>query len=79
MASGQIEVVCSDSDPPLIQPGCSCRSDSGLAHVGCLIEKAVWQQEHRGKEAGWECQTCGQYFTGGYVDGAGGGVMVVGV
>jgi len=32
--------------------------------VGCLIEKAVAQQPHRGIGAWWECQTCGQYFTG---------------
>ncbi len=47
-----------------IQSGCACRSDTGLAHVGCLIEKAVSQQSHRGNAAWWECQTCGQPFTG---------------
>ena len=35
-----------------------------LAHVGCLIEKAVAQQPHRGNAVWWECQTCGQQFTG---------------
>jgi hypothetical protein len=57
-------IVCLDSDPPPIQSGCACRSDTGLAHVGCLIEKAVAQQPHRGAAVWWECQTCGQHFTG---------------
>jgi hypothetical protein len=56
--------ICLDSDPPPIQSGCACRSDTGLAHVGCLIEKAVAQQPHRGKKAWRECQTCGHDFTG---------------
>ena len=70
MASAGIEphecacIVCLDSDPPPIQSGCACRSDTGLAHVGCLAEKAVAQQPHRGNAVWWECQTCGQPFTG---------------
>ena len=70
MASAGIEphecvcIVCLDSDPPPIQSGCACRSDTGLAHVGCLVEKAVSQQPHRGNAVWWECQTCGQKFTG---------------
>ena len=57
-------IVCLDSEPPPIQSGCACRSDTGLAHVGCLVEKAVAQQPHRGNAVWWECQTCGQHFTG---------------
>ncbi len=57
-------IICLDSDPPPIQSGCACRSDTGVAHVGCLIEKAVAQQPHRGNKVWWECQTCGQEFTG---------------
>ena len=70
MASAGIEphecvcIVCLDSDPPPIQSGCACRSDTGLAHVRCLIEKAVAQQPHRGKAVWWKCQTRGQDFTG---------------
>ena len=60
-------IVCLDSDPPPIQSGCACRSDTGLAHVGCLIEKAVAQQPHRGNAVWWECQTCGQQLTGAIV------------
>jgi hypothetical protein len=55
--------VCLDSDPPPIQSGCACRSDTGLAHVDCLAESAAAQQPHRGKKVWWECQTCGQQFT----------------
>ena len=55
-------IICLDSDPPPIQSGCACRSDTGLAHLDCLIEKAVSQQAHRGN-VWWECQTCGQDFT----------------
>ncbi len=56
-------IICLDSDPPPIQSGCACRSDGGLAHAR-FIAKAVSQQPHRGNEVWWECQTCGQDFTG---------------
>ena len=64
-------IICLDSDPPPIQSGCACRSDSGLAHLDCLIEKAVSQQAHRGNKVWWECQTCGQDFTGAMLTGLG--------
>ena len=64
-------VVCLDSDPPPIQSGCACRSDSGLAHVDCLVEKAVTQEAHRGIKVWWECQTCQQSFTGAMRTGLG--------
>ncbi len=32
--------------------------------VRCLIEKAVAQRPHRSNAVWWECQTCGQPFTG---------------
>jgi tetratricopeptide (TPR) repeat protein len=57
-------IICLDSDPPPIQSGCACRSDGGLAHVGCIVETAVAQQPHRGNAVWWKCQTCGQGFTG---------------
>ena len=56
--------ICLDSDPPPIQSGCACRSDTGLAHVGCMVDKAVAQQPKRGDKAWWECQTCRRPFTG---------------
>ena len=57
-------IICYASVPPPIQSGCACRSDSGLAHVDCLIAKAVSQQAHRGNKVWCKCQTCGQHFTG---------------
>ena len=57
-APERVCIICLDSDPPPIQSGCACRSDTGLAHLGCLIEKAVTQQAHRGYKVWWECQTC---------------------
>ena len=63
-AGVQTCIICLESDPPPIQSGCACRSDTGLAHVGCLIETAVAQRPHRGAKVWWECQTCGQHFTG---------------
>jgi hypothetical protein len=57
-------IICLDSDPPPIQSGCACRSDTGLAHVECPIESAVSQQEHRGNSVWRECQTCERRFTG---------------
>ena len=59
---GPHECVCIirlDSDPPPVQSGCACRSDTGLAYVGCLVEKAVVQQPHRGNAVWWKCQTWG--------------------
>ncbi len=64
-------IICLDSDPPPIQSGCACRSDTGLAHLDCLIEKVVSQQAHRGTKVWWECQTCGQRFTGAMRTGLG--------
>ena len=64
-------IICLDSDPPPIQSGCACRSDSGLAHLDCLIEKAVSQQARRGGNVWWKCQTCGQDFTGAMLTGLG--------
>ncbi len=64
-------IVCLDSRPPLIQSVCACRSDSGLAHADCLIEKAMSQQSHRGAKVWWECQTCEQLFTGAIQTGFG--------
>jgi tetratricopeptide (TPR) repeat protein len=57
-------IICLESDPPPIWSGCGCRSDGGLAHVACLIEKAVAQQPHRGYAVWQNCQTCKQDFTG---------------
>jgi tetratricopeptide (TPR) repeat protein len=57
-------IICLESNPPPIQSGCACRSDCGLAHVACLIEKAVSQQAQRGHVVWWACQTCNQHFTG---------------
>ena len=57
-------IICWDHDPPPIQSGCACRSDTGLAHATCLIEKAVSQQPHRGYEVWSKCQTCKQSFLG---------------
>jgi hypothetical protein len=57
-------IICLDRSPPPIQSGCACRDDSALAHVGCLVEKAVSQQTTRGRAAWSRCQTCAQDFTG---------------
>jgi hypothetical protein len=34
-APERVCILCLDSDPPPIQSGCACRSDTGLAHLGC--------------------------------------------
>ncbi len=82
MASAGIEphectcIVCLDSDPPPIQSGCACRSDTGLAHVGCLIEKAVAQQPHQSVV---EVPDVRAAVHGVDANGARGGVVVAGV
>jgi hypothetical protein len=67
----RVSVICLDSDPPPIQSGCACRSDSSLAHLECLVEKAVVQRAHRGGKVWSKCQTCGQNFTGAMPTGLG--------
>ena len=57
-------IICLESTPSPVQSGCACRSETGLVHIGCLIENAVAQQPHRGNEVWRQCQTCGQQFTG---------------
>ena len=57
-------IICLESEPSAIQSGCACRSDCGMAHVACLVEKAVSQQAQRGYVVWWACQTCNQQFTG---------------
>jgi hypothetical protein len=57
-------VICLCADPPPVQSGCACRGDAGLAHAGCLIQKAFSQRAHRGSEAWTTCQTCAQDFLG---------------
>jgi len=47
-----------------IPMGCACRTDSGVAHVACMIALAVSQQPLRGEEAWCRCKTCGLPFTG---------------
>ena len=83
MATGLVPIeyaciVCLDSDPPPIQSGCACRSDTGLAHVGCLIQKAVAQQPHRGTKVKGVPDVRAAVH-GGDADGARGGVVVADV
>ena len=57
-------VICLDSTPPLIQSGCACRGDAGLAHVACRVKAAEWQAAENKSKAWTRCQTCKQKFTG---------------
>jgi tetratricopeptide (TPR) repeat protein len=58
-------IICLDGDPGLIQSGCACRGDAGLAHVECRAKDAAHRMKNRGDVSGWwECGTCGQGFTG---------------
>ena len=73
-------IICLDSDPPPIQSGCACRSYTGLAHLDCLIEKAVSQQAHRGTTLGVVgVPDVRARLHGGDANGAWGGVVVAGV
>ena len=55
--------TCLESDPPPIQGGCACRSDAGLAHVGCRVKAA--ESKTRMVNDDWRvCSTCKQKFTG---------------
>ena len=34
-------IICLDAEGELLQRGCCCRGDAGLAHLHCLVELAV--------------------------------------
>ncbi len=72
-------IVCLDSDPPPIQSGCACRSDTGLAHVGCLVEKAVAQTPAPRQRGVVGVPDVRAEVHGGNANGARGGVVVAGV
>ena len=57
-------VICLDSSPPLLQSGCACRGDAGLAHVACRVKAAESQAPVKEGCVWWDCQTCKQAFTG---------------
>jgi hypothetical protein len=61
---GRACIICLDTSPPPIQSGCACRSDSGLAHIACLVRAAASQQAQRGNGVWRQCQTCKQDYTG---------------
>ena len=75
-------IACLDSDPPPIQSGCACRSDTGLVQVGCLIETALAAAQQPHPAGGnavcqWgECQTRGQPFTGAMQTGLAGALWL---
>lgn len=64
--------ICLESDPAPLQRGCSCRGDTGLSHVQCMIKLA----EHRDTNAAavpatempglawFMCLTCKSHLTG---------------
>ena len=57
--------ICLDTSPPPVQCGCACRGDSGLAHVGCLVQAAESREANGGGKGGWRaCRTCKNKFTG---------------
>lgn len=57
--------VCMESEPPPIQFGCACRSDTGLIHTGCAIAAAKARAEAKRTEDAWlACATCGEEPTG---------------
>jgi hypothetical protein len=56
--------ICLESDPPPVRSGCACRSDSGRAHLACLIKYAVMKHAERGIRPWVSCQICKHAFTG---------------
>jgi hypothetical protein len=58
-------IVCLGNDPMLIQSGCACRGDAGLAHVECRADAASHRMANTKILDLWtRCATCGQPFTG---------------
>jgi hypothetical protein len=55
-------IIC--YEPCELQSGCGCRGDAGLAHVACRVRSAEIAVGMRGNRAWFECQVCGQAFTG---------------
>ena len=63
--------ICGEDSPPLIQSGCGCRGDAGLAHATCRVlaaESYLKQKAQHGKPVKlnpWvNCSTCEHRFTG---------------
>ena len=58
-------VICLDAEGELLQRGCCCRGDAGLAHLHCLVELAVHDEKSKNTFAAWhQCGTCKANFTG---------------
>ena len=55
--------ICMQADPPTTRMGCACRSDSGFAHVACLVTKATYLEDARAL-AWHRCETCDHDYTG---------------
>ena len=55
--------ICMQADPPPTRMGCACRSDSGFAHVACLVTKATYLEDARAF-AWHRCETCDYDYTG---------------
>ena len=50
-------VICLDSAGEVLQRGCHCRGDAGLAHVRCLAQLAAHGEQTKNSTDGW--WTCG--------------------
>ena len=58
-------IICLDSAGEVLQRGCHCRGDAGLAHVRCLALLAVHGEQTKTSIDGWcACGTCKGPFTG---------------
>jgi Flp pilus assembly protein TadD len=56
--------ICLDACGVLQRKGCACRGSGAVVHVECMVRVVDAQLPHRGELAWYECQTCGQSFTG---------------
>jgi hypothetical protein len=68
--------ICLGTEPHVIQSGCACRGDAGLAHVSCLAEAATHYVKVATASGSddefkrWHtCGICGQKFTGAMMTG----------
>ena len=47
MTSNGCCFICYESSPPPLHTGCGCRSDNGLAHVACLVNRLPFKGRSR--------------------------------
>jgi len=58
--SAEAEAGGADGGGAVLQRGCCCRGDGGLAHLSCMVQLSVHMESSGDWSGWWECGTCQQ-------------------